>query len=103
MRRLRYSKAANQDFIDIARFIQRSNGSQTTAIAFIAALRRQCRRLAELPGSLGRSRADIRPDARSFAYRNYVLVFRYQGEAVEILRVIERHRDIGAQFNEDAD
>lgn len=101
MRRLRYSKAANQDLVDIARFIRKSGGSQTTATAFISALRVQCRRLAELPGTLGRSRPDIRPDVRSFALRNYVLVFRYQDEAIDILRVIERHRDIGAQFDKE--
>ena len=103
MRRLLYSKAANQDLVDIARFVRHGSGSHQTAIEFVSVLRSQCRRLAELPGILGRSRPEIRPDARSFAARSYVIVFRYEDDVVEIIRLIERHRDIGAQFDKNTD
>lgn len=103
MRRLRYSKAANHDFIDIARFVRRGSGNQQTAIDFVSALRSQCRRLAELPGTLGRPRTEIRPYARSFAIGSYVIIFRYETETVEILRVIERPRDVGALFSNEGD
>jgi toxin ParE1/3/4 len=103
MRRLLYSKAASRDFVAIASYIRRGSGSPQTAVNFVDGLRLQCRRLAQLPGTLGRSRTDIRPDARSFPVKSYVIVFRYEGEAVEILRVIERHRDLSAQFTKPPD
>lgn len=101
MRRLRYSKAANQDLNDIARFVRRDSGNPTTALEFINRLRSQCARLADLPGTLGRSRADIRPGSRSFAVGSYIIIFRYETKGVDILRIIERHRDVGAQFERD--
>lgn len=103
MRQLLYSRAADRDFIAIARFIRDGSGSRQAGTEFVNLLRQQCRRLAALPGTLGRARPELRPDMRSFAVRGYLIFFRYEGSAVEIVRIIERHRDLAAQFDDRAD
>lgn len=58
----------------------------------------RCTRLAALPGELGRPRPELREDLRSVAHGNYVIFFRYLDDAVEIVNVIEGHRDIERLF-----
>jgi toxin ParE1/3/4 len=100
-RSLRYSSTALEDLADFAAYIGKTSGSRKIARAFAVALREQCTKLAGLPGILGRPRPELRPDMRSFAIRGYVIFFRYLGDTVEIVRVLERHRDVGAQFDDD--
>lgn len=38
---------------------------------------------------------------RSFAFRGHVIFFRYLGDTIEIVHVLERHRDSAAQFDKD--
>jgi plasmid stabilization system protein ParE len=64
-------------------------------------LRQQCRKLASLPGTLGRGRAELRPDIRSFALKGYVIFFRYDGDVFEVVNVLEGHRDIVTYFQDD--
>ncbi|AUN31482.1 type II toxin-antitoxin system RelE/ParE family toxin [Niveispirillum cyanobacteriorum] len=71
-------------------------GVTKPALNFVQRLRAQCKKLAELPGTLGRPREEIRPGIRSFAYRGYVILFRYEDDGVCIIRIIEGHRDIDA-------
>lgn len=49
-------------------------------------------------GTLGRARPDLHPDIRAAPYKNYMIFFRYIGDTVEIVNVIEGHRDIKALF-----
>jgi hypothetical protein len=55
----------------------------------VDALRQQCRRLASLPGTLGHPRPELRPDIRSFAFKNYVIFFRYEGDTLEVVNILE--------------
>jgi toxin ParE1/3/4 len=66
-------------------------------------LREQCRKLAHLPGTLGRARPELRADIRSFPIRGYVVFFRYTNDTVEIINILEGHRDIETYFDEDAE
>jgi plasmid stabilization system protein ParE len=52
--------------------------------------------LAALPGTLGTPRPEIRPELRSFSFKGYVILFRYHGDAFEVVDIIEGHRDIEA-------
>lgn len=63
-----------------------------------AALRKQCVKLANLPGGLGVARPELRPDIRSFAHKGYVIVFRYSRDRLEVVAILEGHRDIDAVF-----
>ncbi|RDJ24933.1 type II toxin-antitoxin system RelE/ParE family toxin [Bosea caraganae] len=101
MRQLRYANAVRRDLVAITRFIRKGSGNRAVAEAFARSVQDQCQQLARLPGELGRPRPDLRPDMRSFAFKGYVIFFRYAGDAVEIVRVIERHRDATAQFDDD--
>lgn len=101
MRRLVYLDSARADLIDILGYIARESGSATAAVKFTAAVRRKCRQLAELPGMMGRARPELHPDLRSFALGNYVIFFRYADDRLEVVNILERHRDIDGHFQAD--
>ena len=100
MRRLIYLTAARDDLTGILRYIAAESGSVAVATAFVADIRAHCRKLAHLPGTLGQARPELRPDIRSTPHRGYVVFFRYHGELIEIVNVIERHRDVARVFGE---
>ncbi|MSP03596.1 MAG: type II toxin-antitoxin system RelE/ParE family toxin [Acetobacteraceae bacterium] len=101
MRRLILLDTALADFADILRYIARQSGSRVIGRRFVNQLQSQCERLASLPGTLGRARPELRPDIRSFAFKNYVIFFRYDGDRFEVVNVPEGHRDIIAYFRDD--
>ncbi len=101
MRRLVYLLSAQDDLNDIYRYIARESKSRAIGEAFIHSLRQQCRRLASLPGSLGKPRPELRPDIRSFAFKGYVIFFRYEGERFEVVNILEGHRDILGHFQKE--
>jgi toxin ParE1/3/4 len=88
--------------VDILEYITRQSGSLATGQRFTGLLRAQCGKLAMLPGTLGRARPELRPDMRSFAFKGYVIFFRYQTDTFEVLNVVEGNRDILARFRDDA-
>ena len=98
MSRLVFTTAARRDFVSIFDYIARESTSVATGRRFAASLRGKCAELAALPGQLGRARPELRPDIRSYAFRNYVIFFRYRGDLFEVVRVIEGHRDIDTAF-----
>ena len=101
MRQLVYLAAARRDFADILEYITRESGSLAIGRGFVDLLRMQCRKLASLPGTLGRPRPELRPDIRSFPCKGYVIFFRYSGDRFEVVNVLEGHRDIVAYFQSD--
>jgi plasmid stabilization system protein ParE len=99
--RLRYAAAARDDLIDIAGYIARQSGSTILAEQFTGRLRRKCADLAASPFTMGRSRPELRPDMRSAAFGNYVIFFRYLRNTLEVVNILEGHRDLGAFFDEE--
>jgi toxin ParE1/3/4 len=75
--RLVYLASARRDLASILDYITRESGSLAVGRRFVGRLRQQCLKLASLPGRLGRARPELRPDIRSFAFRGYVIFFRY--------------------------
>ena len=55
-RRLVYLASAKRDLVEIFEHIARESGSVTVGTRFTEQIRRQCVKLAELPGMLGRAR-----------------------------------------------
>ena len=100
MPQLRYLAQARDDLIHIKRYLARESGSQSTAIQYTEKIREQCRKLAELPGKMGRLRPELRENLRSFPCGNYVIFFMYNDDYLEIITIIEGHRDIEAIFEE---
>ena len=89
--------------MDILAYIVERSGSVKIAHGFVDLLRDQCRKLASLPGTLGRARPELRPDIRSFAFKGYVIFFRYDRDTLEVVSVVEGHRDIVGHFERDND
>jgi toxin ParE1/3/4 len=98
--RLRYTDAAQADLRSIARYVAMASQSRATAASFITRLRAHCTKLAALPGTLGQARPELHPEVRSTPFRGYVIFFRYCGSTLEIVNVLEGHRDILAHFDE---
>lgn len=101
MRTLRYTSSAIDDLADIAAYVAEATGSRASGERFAERLRRQCTKLATLPTTLGRTRAELRPDIRSFPFAGYVIFFRYLDKIFEVVNILERHRDAGLVFGED--
>lgn len=101
MRRVRFQPQAKRDLQDILRYIVRESATWIVARRFVDLIQDQCRELASLPGTLGRSRDDLGPGLRSTVVRNYVVLFRYETGVMRIVRIVEGHRDFPTLFNPD--
>jgi toxin ParE1/3/4 len=101
LRRLTYTAAASRDFNDILEFVTLQSGSAEIGRSFVGRIRTQCLKLASLPGTLGRPRHELRPGLRSFPLSGYSIFFRYVEDRLEIVNILEAHRDIGAAIGED--
>lgn len=101
MRDLRYTAAARHDLDAIAGYIVDSGGDEATAMRFVARVHAKCEKLASLPGLMGTARPELAADLRSTPFGNYVVFFRYQEGALEIVTVVEGHRDIARHFRAD--
>ncbi|MGO4623809.1 type II toxin-antitoxin system RelE/ParE family toxin [Ensifer sp. 2YAB10] len=72
--------SALTDLVNIFEYITRQSGSLVVGRRFVGELRQKCRSLADLPGTLGRARPELRPEIRSAVFKGYVIFFRYVDE-----------------------
>lgn len=93
MRRLVYARAALRDLRDISGYIVRESASVETARAFTDHIHSRCEQWAMFASSIGRARPDLGPEIRSIVVGNYLVLFRYGHGTLEILRIVEGHRD----------
>ena len=70
-------------------------------MAFTERLQAHCAKLAALPRTLGRARPELRPDIRSSAVGSYVIFFRYRGDTLEVVNILEGHREVDAFFSKE--
>ena len=101
MARLRFSAAAKDDLDSIAEYIAHESGSRTVAERFTRELRRKCLDLAAAPIRMGRARDQLRPDLRSHPHKAYIIFFRYIGDVMDVVNILEGHRDIEAFFDDE--
>lgn len=99
MRRVRYVASASRDFDEIFDYLAAEAGAKI-ALRVIARIRERCREVASLPGLLGRARPELRADIRSLVCGSYVVFFRYDAKLMEVVHVVEGHRDLAAVFDE---
>jgi toxin ParE1/3/4 len=99
--RVRFSATARNDLAQIYHYIREQSGSGETARRFVHELRQKCTELAAAPIIMGRARKELRPGLRSHPHKSYVIFFRYVGGVLEIVNVIEGHRDIPSLFPRD--
>lgn len=95
---LRLSDAAVDDIADIAAYIAKASGSLRIGEDFADQLLDRCEHMAALPGTMGRERPELRRAMRSSPYKGYVIFFRYLGDVLEVVNVLEGHRDIEGYF-----
>jgi plasmid stabilization system protein ParE len=100
LRQLVLLGSALADLKDIARYIGRASGNRAIGRQFATSLHGQCEKLARLPGTLGRPRPEIRADLRSFPFRGYIIFFRYRDDVLEVVNIMEGHRDVGSVYPE---
>jgi toxin ParE1/3/4 len=103
VRRLILLDSALANLASILDYITRQSGSRVIGRGFVDRIQNQCRKLASLPGTVGRPRPELGAGIRSFAFKGYVIFFRYEGDTFEVVNVLEGHRDIIAYFREDSD
>ena len=103
MRRLTFLETAKDDLASIASHIAEASDSAVAAESFVAKIVAECGRIARLPGTLGRSRPEIRADLRSFPFGRYVVFFRYQTDGFEVVNVLHSARDLDAYFGTKGD
>lgn len=101
MLQLRYLAQAKNDILNITRYITSESGDEDIAMQFIEKLMDQCRKLAELPGQLGRARTELHEHIRSFPFGNYVIFFLYNNEYLDEVTIIEGHRDFDTRIGID--
>jgi len=93
--RLRISKQAREDLVDVWQYIARD--SFDTADKFVDLIYDKCAKLATMP-EMGRKRDELIPGIRSFPIKRYVIFYRIRKDLVEIIRVISAYRDLGSIF-----
>lgn len=98
MRRLAYTDDAEQDLADISLRIAVGSQDRAIAEAFADRLRKHCANIASLPGTLGTARPELLNDLRSTPHQGYIIFFRYVGDTLEIVNILDGHRDIAGYF-----
>jgi plasmid stabilization system protein ParE len=79
--------------LEIIDFLADRSGSLALARQFAADLRTRCRHWATLRSEVGRPRPDLGEAIRSVAIGNYIVLLRYRPGRLEVLRIVEGHRD----------
>jgi toxin ParE1/3/4 len=100
VRRLLYRASAQRDLDHILTYLTRESRDRKVGAAFVAKLRLQCEKLSQLEATLGTARPELRTDIRSTPCQGYVIFFRYQGDALEIVNILHGSRDIASLFGE---
>jgi len=103
IRKLRFTTQARDDLRAISDFVSDASGSEDIAESFLSQLIERCRHVASLPGTLGTLRTELRDDIRSTPHKGYVIFFRYQDDALEVVDILHGSRDSTAHFRSDDD
>ena len=98
MRRVRILASARKDIAAVYSYIEDASGSGPTARRFTRTLTDKCRQLGRLSVVLGRPRSELAPGLRSYVFENYLILMRYEEKTLDIVNVIESHRDLEALF-----
>jgi toxin ParE1/3/4 len=95
---LRVTPRATLDLIEIWSYI--ADDSVENADMFVDQLNEAMQKLCRHPG-MGRQREELAPRLQSFPYQRYVIFYRAESNAVEIVRVLHGARDVESGFERD--
>jgi len=92
MRRLLFSRAAEQDLLDLWEYIAQDN--PVAADVVVAEVEAVLQRLREQP-SAGHRRPDLTAaDVRFWTVRRYLLVYPFDERKLQVVRILSGYRDI---------
>ena len=94
--RYRLTGAAHRDLVESWEYI--ANDSETAADRFIESLKERCELLGRNP-RVGRLRAEVHPELRSFSYGEYLIYYRVARPGVQIIRIVHGRRDLMPKLN----
>jgi|ERR1700731_2265375 toxin ParE1/3/4 len=95
---LRITPRAILDLIEIWNYI--ADDSEENADSFIDQLNEAMQKLCHQPG-MGRQREELAPRIRSFPYHRYVIFYRTDSNALEVVRILHGARDVESGFERD--
>ena len=96
---MKYLDAAKNNLGEIARYIAGESGSRNVAVDYVSRIRANCRKLAAAETSQrGTDRSELVDSMRSEPFGNYVIFFRYVDNNLEVVNILEGHRDIAKYF-----
>jgi len=84
--RLRFSRRADSDLLEIARYTLRQWGREQARV-YVEGLESCCRMLAENP-SLGRRCDEVRPGLRRMEHGKHVVFYRLEPEGIIVSRIL---------------
>jgi toxin ParE1/3/4 len=103
MRRLRLNTSAKRNLREIAQHLRLHGTPRSSVVTIVESLGAQCRKLAGLPGELGRPRPELAPGLRSFPFRGYAIFFRYSDDELIVIHVLSTRQDYSTQSWADDD
>jgi toxin ParE1/3/4 len=98
MPRLIYLPSAAENLRAIHEYTLERNANAEVALSFVRQLRQRCDKIAGLSQIMGRARPELAEGIRSISESHYVIFLRYAGDPLEIVNIVEGHRDIEALF-----
>jgi toxin ParE1/3/4 len=90
--KVRYSRLARDDLLDIWQYIA-SRNSETIADRVYDRIDETCRKLAQHP-QLGRARTEIAEGARSLVIGRWIAFYRLIPNGVQVVRIVDGARDL---------
>jgi toxin ParE1/3/4 len=93
---LQFSALAQEDLLEIARYIARNNHPR--ARSFVRELRQQRVALSQQPG-LGVARTDLTKDLRVLPYQRYLIFFSEIDSGILVERVLHSARNLPTLLN----
>lgn len=94
MAKIRYTRHAREDLLDIWIYIAARNG-EALADAIYDRIEQSCSSLEQHP-QIGQARPDIAPDARAWVIERWLALYRVTEYGAQIVRIIDGARDLAA-------
>jgi toxin ParE1/3/4 len=91
-----FSEDANADLLEICEYLESRNAKAASRI--FDRIRQKCKLIANFP-KMGKSHEDLIPGLRGFVVDDYVIFYVTIGDSVQILRVVNGHRDLKELFD----
>lgn len=87
------------DLEAVLEFLIHEGVDEPAAIQFVDTIVDHCINVARSNFQLGRERSELGASIRCLPHRKYLIFFRYSGDRLEVVRVVEGHRDVDALFD----